>query len=227
MNRKKLIIHILITTLTICGIINTNSKAKAADQKDTPTSTVTLNHNSYIYDKNGKRISKNKLLKNQKVKVFGKITKLTKAKKYYLFKPVSNENDTPKLYWLPYTIHKGWAYYQLTNGGYIKVANVDSINDTWHLLASYTTVTVTESSTLDDINGKSTTTYIKKGSKLTVDHYIHIGITPEDEPENMSYHIKDTNLFIPVEFVKAPRTGLIAELIRYNPNLRSVFDDYL
>lgn len=105
------------------------SNAKKVDTKDDNTPTGTLTHNSYVYDKNGKRIKSVKTLKKGA------------SVKYYGTKTIKNKD-----------------YYNLGNGQYIKAANLkpdvdDEVGDDKTIETTY--IKLIKNALIYDENGQA------------------------------------------------------------------------
>ncbi|TSO26735.1 SLAP domain-containing protein [Lactobacillus sp. LL6] len=203
--------------------INTNNSnyvsASAASTKET-TVKLRLNHNSYIYDKNGKRLKKYKgkkalIKKSQELTIKGKIEPIQKIKRYYFYIVTdSGKHSTP--YWMQYKKIKGDYYYNLGNGSYIKCINVKSINGN-SIIPSQATVIVkpflgkTTTYATDD-TGKATNKVLRKNEKLIVDNTGVLG-----EVGGFSYHIKGTDYWVSSEDLKAkPRTNYVSNKLKFD-----------
>ena len=165
--------------------------------------TFCLNHNSFVYDKNGKRIKhffgshgKTKLDYRQPVNFVGNLKKVSNNAKYYIVigNPTNPNNiyNTGQKYYLPYKNIKGEYYYYLGHGDYIKANNVSLINGYFH----YTTIakgkvrgvykkTVMYDSQGELIKGE----YLKKGQILTFD-------AVKSKKNNNFYRITGTNKWV-------------------------------
>lgn len=214
---KSLFTLLLMLAASLILLLNINSKVNAA----TATSVVTLNHNSYIYNKNGKRANSKKLLKNQKVTVKGSVVRLYTTKKYYLITKwgrINNDGSVaiPNEYsWLPYTIIKGWGYYQLADGGYIKTINISEVNGN-EVIASWGSVIVKKNTVFYNINGDETKTKVKKGKKFTVDQYINL--KPNWGMRESFYRVSGTNKYLYTTDVKHPRIPLMYDSLEMYEN---------
>lgn len=84
-----------------------------------------LGYNSYVYDKNGKRVKPAKtLLKGNLVSYMGKVVPATDKSAFYFF---SSKTSNKKQQLVSRTI-KGQEYYAIGKNRYIKALNVDAIN---------------------------------------------------------------------------------------------------
>lgn len=84
-----------------------------------------LGYNSYVYDKNGKRVKTNKtLLKGDLVSYRGKVSAATDKSTFYFF---ASKTSNKKQKLVSYLI-KGQEYYSIGKNRYIKALNVDAIN---------------------------------------------------------------------------------------------------
>lgn len=120
-------VSVLLFGSFVSLVKNTESSVVAA----TDESKISLLHNSYVYNKNGKRITNNR--KNKKtyfkkgdvVKVAETVQPIKNdSKRYYLLD--DNKYDQS---WLPYTKIHGKYYYKINSGNYIKAANVWLVNN--------------------------------------------------------------------------------------------------
>ena len=145
--------------------------------------TLKLNYNTYVYDKNGKRLKSYRgskknthLYKWHSVKYTGTLQPITNdSKQYYCL-----NDDNYSQSWLPYQTIKGNQYYSIGAGGYVKAANVDQI-DGKKLYTNEATVKVADKKLPNDVKK------YEKNQKITVD-----GITTRfDDPMWQTlYHIK-------------------------------------
>ncbi|RHW50446.1 SLAP domain-containing protein [Lactobacillus bombicola] len=180
---KKLIVSLAAVALATVPVITTSlNQAHAAQTTDqtqnkiTADGTLTLNHNTRIYNKKGQKLysyqRSNGLLKKG-------------ATVSYVDKPqtiadpdtvrYSFHDDNWNWFYLPYKTIKGQEYYSIGHGGYVKAANVDKI-DGASLYTNQTTVTVehvtpNSKGGLDvfDSHRNNTGQKIKIGKKVTVD----------------------------------------------------------
>ncbi len=113
--------------------------------------TLSVYRNSYVYDKNGKRLKKyqgsksNTLIrKGTAVNYVGKLNEMpnadTNLPKFYYFN-TGNQPTADKMLWPSYRTVKGKQYYNIGNGGYIKAINIGYINGK-NLKASEATVVI-------------------------------------------------------------------------------------
>jgi hypothetical protein len=127
------------TSVTNAGgkyyFIGRNGYIKAANatpiDNQAQTGTLHLNYNTYVYDKNGKRLKSYKGSKKNTFLRWGHTVKYTAT-------PEAITNDSKQYYYLnddnysqnclPYQTINGSQYYSIGNGGYIKAANVDQID---------------------------------------------------------------------------------------------------
>lgn len=150
---------------------------------------LSLNLNSYVYTKNGKR-TKKLLRKGLSYNFIGKYKKNDNATNnvfyreghYYQLKTVRiNGND----------------YYQIAKNKYIRVANIAAIG-AHPVLSNEMTVTVKRNTpllTVDAQNGAANTgKTLKKGQKFTVD--AQVGLYDGGNSTPNAYRIKGTNNFI-------------------------------
>lgn len=151
--------------------------------------TLVLNHNSYVYNKKGKRTGK-LLRKGMLTNYLGSTKQNDAADNLYFF-----ESDNK--YQLSTTSIKGSQYYQIGKNQYIKVNNIDSINSS-PLYFSQTTVTVKRKTNQLFRSGTDralfTGKFYKKGQKLTVDQQGGMDVLSNGFPD--AYHIKGTDYYI-------------------------------
>lgn len=151
---------------------------------------LSLNHNSYVYTKSGKR-SKKLLREGLSYNFTGKYKKVDTATNNYFYRG----NST---YQLVTTKIKGTNYFRIAKNQYIKAFNVAGIGSR-PLIISQTTATVKKNKTplmIVDADGdllKSGKT-LKKGQKLTVDSLV----TFSDGGNGWvyAYRIKGTNNYV-------------------------------
>lgn len=168
-----------------------------ADSKENTTE-VTLNHNTYLYNKKGSRVKDSKkLLKDESVSVKGKIQKLSKNKKYYTIYNYQR-------YWLPYILIKGQAYYTTVKGKFIKVANVGKINNS-ELIATSGYVVTKKNTVFYNANGNATKNKVKKGSKFKVTALLNLKPQVADMP---GFYQVSKNKFLSSLDVNKPRIDL-------------------
>ncbi len=171
---------------------------------------LSVYHNAYVYDKNGKRLKKyqgsksNTLIrKGTAVNYVGKINEMPNTDKdmpkfYYFNNYIQRESD--KMLWVSYKTIKGKQYYNIGSGGYIKAANIGYINGK-ELFTAEATVTLGtpdygRRSEYYVWNSKGQFTHevfpYRKGQKIIVDR-VTIG---EDGDGEMIYRVKGTDKYI-------------------------------
>ncbi|GFP00171.1 SLAP domain-containing protein [Lactobacillus helveticus] len=154
--------------------------------------TLSVYRNSYVYDKNGKRLKKyqgsksNTLIrKGTAANYVGKLNEMPNTDKnlpkfYYFNTGIQRTAD--KIIWPSYRTVKGKQYYNIGNGGYIKASNIKFINGKL-LYASEATITMGKSLhkngkyLVHNSEGKLTNKRIslKEGQKITVDRMLMNG----------------------------------------------------
>lgn len=186
------------TIMTLGGILfSLTNFVVHADSKENTTE-VTLNHNTYLYNKKGSRVKDSKkLLKDESVSVKGKIQKLSKNKKYYTIYNYQR-------YWLPYILIKGQAYYTTVKGKFIKVANVGKINNS-ELIATSGYVVTKKNTVFYNANGNATKNKVKKGSKFKVTALLNLKPQVADMP---GFYQVSKNKFLYSLDVNKPRIDL-------------------
>ncbi|MBN6049922.1 SLAP domain-containing protein [Lactobacillus helveticus] len=191
-----------------------SSKASAA------TYTGTLNHNTYVYDKNGKRkTSHRKLLKGDKVTLVGKLTSKivtnpytrgqyddlpVKAPYYFV---IETYGQPVKRCYLSYRMIKKQPYYSMGEGNYVKAANVGRI-DKYGVVATETTLTVKRNAHLWNYAGNQISKTVKKGQKVGVDALINLKDYNVSSRVYCFYRIKGTQRYIYANDTKRPRINL-------------------
>ncbi|TSO25552.1 SLAP domain-containing protein [Lactobacillus sp. LL6] len=222
---KKIIIGataLALGSLSVVAINTNNSNyvsASAASTKET-TVKLRLNHNSYVYDKNGKRLKKYKgkkalIKKSQKLTIKGKIEPIQKAKRYYFYGKLENGNRPA--YWLTYKKINNDYYYSIGNKGYIKCVNVKTI-DGYSLMSTEATVTIKPriekvARTWNKLGEQTTKTY-KSGQKLIIND---TNILPNQN--TYSYRVKGTDYWISAQDLKSyprPSHMVTSRILRYN-----------
>lgn len=177
---KKLIVSLAAVALATVPVITTSlNQAHAAQTTDqtqnkiTADGTLTLNHNTRIYNKKGQKLysyqRSNGLLKKG-------------ATVSYVDKPqtiadpdtvrYSFHDDDWNWFYLPYKTIKGQEYYSIGHGGYVKAANVDKINGNSLYTNSEAIVTKKwslESVLLYDGHGNLLSKRLQAGQKLILD----------------------------------------------------------
>ena len=138
-----------------------------------------LNYNSYVYDKDGKRLTKFRgsksnthLLKGTPVKYSGTVEKTDRDSKQYFLLDDDNYNQS----WLPYEKIGTKYYYNIGGGGYINAANVEKI-DNKPLYTAEATVTIDAPDKFIVGYGKEKV-MVKPGQKVKVDRVSLIQYDP-------------------------------------------------
>ncbi len=138
-----------------------------------------LNYNSYVYDKDGKRLTKFRgrksnthLLKGTPVKYSGTVEKTDRDSKQYFLLDDDNYNQS----WLPYEKIGTKYYYNIGDGGYINAANVERI-DNKPLYTAEATVTIDAPDKFIVGYGKEKV-MVKPGQKVKVDRVSLIQYDP-------------------------------------------------
>ena len=138
-----------------------------------------LNYNSYVYDKDGKRLTKFRgrksnthLLKGTPVKYSGTVEKTDRDSKQYFLLDDDNYNQS----WLPYEKIGTKYYYNIGDGGYINAANVEKI-DNKPLYTAEATVTINAPMKFIVGYGKEKV-MVKPGQKVKVDRVSLIQYDP-------------------------------------------------
>lgn len=138
-----------------------------------------LNYNSYVYDKDGKRLTKFRgrksnthLLKGTPVKYSGTVEKTDRDSKQYFLLDDDNYNQS----WLPYEKIGTKYYYNIGDGGYINAANVERI-DNKPLYTAEATVTINAPMKFIVGYGKEKV-MVKPGQKVKVDRVSLIQYDP-------------------------------------------------
>lgn len=178
-----------------------------------------LNHNSYVYDKNGKRLKnfngkKNVVLKaNSIINYTGKIKDATDSSAYYFYS--DNNEKTAKT--LTTKTIKGQEYYAIGNGGYIKAANVNMIDGRTIFTTKSTYVTFKTDTYGYDENFKSNDTVYKKGQKVKISKSI-IDISGEDPQLYFQVAGKKNQLIYWGDYGEYPGASAT-----YDPNFNAIY----
>ncbi|QNQ84370.1 hypothetical protein FP435_08045 [Lactobacillus sp. PV037] len=163
--------------------------------------TLRLNHNSYVYDKNGKRIihfnndkQKTVLRYEIPINVPGKLKKATSQNPFYY---VIKNNEK---YYLPAKKIKGKYFYAIGHGGYVRAYNVATIDNNFNY-PKYLSVPlvkregITDSFPLFDKNQKLIKKRYPLSPKVKVNSIIN-------EADRFYFRIQGTDTFIPGDYLK-------------------------
>lgn len=182
----------LLLLTPIVGLSNNVSAATSYVVKKSMKGKLTLNHNSYVYTKTGKRTGQ-LLREGASVKYVGKPTVNNDADNLYFYQKYSTSD---KLQLKTIRI-KGNNYFQIGKNQYIKTANVDTIDGS-SLFVKQTTVVVkrkTQQLFMASKNRALTTgKFYQKSTKLTVDQLGGMDVLANSFPS--AYHIKGTDYYI-------------------------------
>lgn len=184
------------------------------------TYTGTLNHNTYVYNKNGKRkTSYKKLLKGKKVTLVGKVISKTVTNPYtrgqydglpvkapYYF-VIDNYGQPVKRCYLSYHMIKQQPYYRMGKGNYVKAANVGRIGK-YGIVATEATLTVKSNAHLWNYAGNQISQTVKKGQKVRVDALLNLKGYNVSSRVYCFYRIKGTQKYIYANDTKRPRIDL-------------------
>ena len=164
--------------------------------KQVQSGNLKLNYNSYVYDKNGKRLYKFRgskknthLRKGTPLKYSGSVEKIDRNSKQYFLVNDDNYNQS----WLPYKKIGGKYYYNIGAGGYVNAANIGNI-DNKPLYVAEATVTISPK----DIDSKGVQIGLGK-EQITVKPLQKIKVNREtlfryDPTSSPSYIISGTKL---------------------------------
>lgn len=215
MNYYRKWINVVVTTL-----INVSFLCLFSQKTSAATYTGTLNHNTYVYGKNGKRkTSYKKLLKNKKIALKGNIISEivtnpytrgqydglpTKAPYYFV---VDNIGQPVKRCYLSYRMIKKQPYYSIGKGNYVKAANVSRI-DKYGVAATEATLTVKRNTHLQNYEGNQIPQTVKKGQKVRVDALLNLKNYNVSSRVYCFYRIKGTQTYIYANDTKQPRIDL-------------------
>lgn len=147
-----------------------------------------IGYNSYLYNKNGKRIrGQKKLVKGSVIAYSSKTIPTNDKTAAYYFYQGSGKNS--KAYRLSYKTIKGQKYYNLGQGRYINAANVDMINGKYVFtnLPTYV-VPVSDMYVLND-KLENTDQVVRRGQKVKVDGAITDG---EGDNTELYYRLAGT-----------------------------------
>lgn len=215
MKHYKKYLNILATALLVISSLYFLSNKVSAE-----TLTGTLNHNTYVYNKNGKRkTAYRKLLKGEKVKLVGRVTYKTVTNPYtrgqydglpvkapYYF-VVDNYGQPVKRCYLSYHMIKQQPYYSMGKGNYVKAANVGRIGK-YGIVATEATLTVTRTAHLWNYAGNQISQTVKKGQKVRVDALLNLKGYNVSSRVYCFYRIKGTQKYIYANDTKRPRIDL-------------------
>lgn len=134
-------------------------------------SLITLNSNSYIYNKKGQRIrnfhGQSKLLKNAAVITTSKVKKATDSSQYYFYDSTEESNKSKSTF--ATTKIKGVDYFAIGNGGYIKASNVIAANGMILFTKGPITIKLPNPTTVYTDKFKETTKKLKAGTTVKLD----------------------------------------------------------
>lgn len=180
-----------ITPVAAAMTANNTQTVQAASYQ---TRTLTFDHNSYVYNKNGKRLTTFKgkkayFKKNSKLKAA--IATSSSKTHYYVYGGKSENYQ--KVYLQVYTI-KGKKYYNIGNGGYININNINLINGSTISTDLDVKVRINKNVTTVSADGTENNTVLKKGTVITADGH---GAIPGGEWIDSGvpatyYHVKGT-----------------------------------
>ncbi|MDF7638442.1 SLAP domain-containing protein [Lactobacillus sp. ESL0791] len=226
---KKLITMLsaaMIMTAPAAIVANSNQTyaAQSTDQRtNEKQGTLTLNHSTRVYNKNGQKLrsyngGSSLLKKGAAIAYSGKVQSITdpSSKRY------SYHDDEWNWFYLPYNTIKGQEYYSIGHGGYVKAVNVNSINGNFLYVDNAAGVTKEfgkQKISLYDSHGKKLDKYLGSNQKIIIDR-IATADSFDSMIDNLNgtatfYRIKDTNEFVNTYAIK---TNLRQKL--------QVFSDY-
>jgi hypothetical protein len=224
--KQKIIVSLtaaaLLTAPIIITSINQAHAAQTTDQtqnKITADGTLTLNHNTRIYNKKGQKLysyqRSNGLLKKG-------------ATVSYVNKPqtiadpdtvrYSFHDDDWNWFYLPYKTIKGQEYYSIGHGGYVKAANVKKIDEKY-LYTNKASLKIDKSYSngvqVMDSNGKSKNKKLSPGQKVTFDRSASTidfyGNNIDGDDDSEYYRIAGSD-----EFVRMDTDVLRQQLLPYS-----------
>lgn len=149
---------------------------------------LTLNHNTFVYNKNGKRISyqgQSKLRKGQVVTTTSKIRTAKSSDQNYFYAS-ADYTDKNKLAFDTVKI-KGPDYLAIGNGGYIKIANVITANGMILFTKGPITITLPNNENIYNSDFEETKKQIPAGQKIVLDKVV------------ISHKISDPQLYFRVQ----------------------------
>ena len=233
--KQKIIVSLtaaaLLTAPIIITSINQAHAAQTTDQtqnKIATDGTLTLNHNTRIYNKKGQKLysyqRSNGLLKKG-------------ATISYVDKPqtiadpdtvrYSFHDDDWNWFYLPYKTIKGQEYYSIGHGGYVKAINVEKV-DNDYLYTNEITVKLSEKvPVMQVINGKAKITgrLINAGQTVTLNgktsNFELFGVHEDGGGDSGDYMIKNTNN----QFIRLDNGTLRKELLPYSNFMNVVLID--
>ncbi|MDF7672544.1 SLAP domain-containing protein [Lactobacillus sp. ESL0701] len=213
---KKIIVSLAAAVLatTLAGSTIFNNQAHAAqttDQTQDKTAaneTLTLNHNTRIYNKKGQKLYSyqrtNGLLKKGTTIGYAKKVKAIDDPSTVRY---SFHDDDWNWCYLPYKTIKGQEYYSIGHGGYIKAVNVDKINGDKLFVNQITAIVKDEflkKPTVLNSDERTIKSNIKIGKKVIVNREINVSdLLKRSDGDASLYGIKsDTNSYVPSYEVK-------------------------
>lgn len=131
---------------------------------------LTLNYNTFVYNKKGKRINydgQRKLMNGGVVTTNSKIREAKSSDQNYFYSS-ANYTDKNKLAFTTTKI-KGQDYLSIGKGGYIKIANVKTANGMILFTKGPITITLPSDTTIYSSNFKETKKQIAAGKKVILD----------------------------------------------------------
>lgn len=133
-------------------------------------SVLTLNSNTFVYNKKGKRINydgQRKLMNGGVVTTNSKIREAKSYDRYYFYSSIDS-TDKSKVAFATTKI-KGQEYLPIGKGGYIKIANVKTANGMILFTKGPITITLPYNTTIYNSKFNETKKQISAGKKVTLD----------------------------------------------------------
>ncbi|MDF7639607.1 SLAP domain-containing protein [Lactobacillus sp. ESL0791] len=208
---KKIAISLAAVMLATPPIISTMTNQvhaiETANQNSTE-GTLTLNHNTRIYNRKGQKLSSylrssSLLKKGTTVKYEAKIQAIDDpSTKRYSF-----HDNKWNWFYLPYETIKGQEYYSIGHGGYIKAANIGQINN-YQLYTNEATGVIKDlkysrtpgKEPVFDYHAVKTNKYLTVGTKVTITQQAGIYDLSEHAYGNQGitefYKIKNSNEYV-------------------------------
>lgn len=139
-------------------------------QKYNGRTVLTLNHNTFVYNKKGKRISyegQRKLMNGGVVTTNSKIREAKSSDQNYFYSSADYTDKTKMAF--NTTKIKGQNYLSIGNGGYIKIANVKTANGMILFTKGPITITLLGNTRVYNSDFKDTNKQIAAGKKVFLD----------------------------------------------------------
>ncbi|CCI85529.1 SLAP domain-containing protein [Lactobacillus pasteurii] len=150
---------------------------------------VRLNHNAYVYDKNGKRVGKTVLGKYSLVKYAGKWQKATKNSVFFTKQAYKSSAS----YTLPTKKIKNSTYIAIGKNAYVKTINLELLNGRIIFAKGPVELTIKHDQVAIDTKLNPSTKIYHRGQKVTSDYAVSYG---SGDVQRIYYHIKGSDYYL-------------------------------